>query len=146
MSTDTGTSLRLTRVVKADRDRVFEAWTVPDHLRRWACPEGSQVEDAYVDLTEGGRYRIRMRGPEGQVHTAFGVYREIDRPNKLVYTWDWEEKDHQVGETLVTVEFNDLGGSTEVVLTHELFPNAEAMKAHSEGWNSCLDRFERLLA
>ncbi len=51
-----------------------------------------------------------------------------------------------MGETLVTVEFNDLDGSTEVVLTHELFPNAEAKSSHEEGWTSCLNRLERLFA
>jgi uncharacterized protein YndB with AHSA1/START domain len=58
-----------------------------------------------------------MTGAEGQWHTAFGVYREIDRPHRLVYTWDWEEDDYRVGETLVTVEFKNLGEATEVVLT-----------------------------
>jgi uncharacterized protein YndB with AHSA1/START domain len=60
----------------------------------------------------------------------------------LVYTWSWEQADHDVGETLVTVDFNDKGGSTEVVLTHERFPNPEAKEAHEQGWGSCLNRLE----
>ncbi len=46
----------------------------------------------------------------------------------------------------MTVEFNDLGGSTEVVLTHERFPNVEAKTGHEEGWTGCLNRLERLFA
>ncbi len=140
MSTETSTSLRVARVINADPDVVFRAWTEPEHLERWSCPEGATIADVEVDLAVGGRYRIRMTGAEGQRHTAFGVYREIDPPHRLVYTWDWEEDDYRVGETLVTVEFKNLGEATEVVLTHELFPSAEAKSSHEEGWTSCLDR------
>jgi glutathione S-transferase len=142
MSTGTGTPLRVSRVIKASREKVFDAWTQPEQLKRWSCPEGMDVGDAQVDLTVGGRYRIRMESAEGKVHTAAGVHREIERPRRLVYTWDWEEE--SIGETIVTVEFNDLDGSTEVMLTHELFPNAEAKLGHEEGWTSCLNRLEKL--
>jgi uncharacterized protein YndB with AHSA1/START domain len=142
MSTGTGTSLRVSRVIKAGPEKVFDAWTQPEHQKRWSCPEGMEVADAQVDLTVGGSYLLRMESPEGKVHTAVGVYREIERPRRLVYTWDWEEE--SIGETIVTVEFNDLGGSTEVMVTHELFPNAEAKVGHEEGWTSCLNRLERL--
>lgn len=145
MSTKAETSLRLSRVIKADPETVFRAWTEPDQLKRWSCPEGSTVEDARVDLRVGGKYRIRMRGSEGQIHTAVGTYRQIE-PRRLVYTWEWEEEDQAIGETLVTVEFKDLGGETEVVVTHELFPSAEAKSGHEEGWTSCLDRLERMFS
>ncbi len=142
MSTNTGTSLRISRVIKASRERVFAAWTEPHHLKQWSCPEGFRVADVQVDLSVGGRYTIRMENPDGQAHTAIGVYREIEPPQRLSYTWDWKEE--SIGETLVTVEFNELGESTEVVLTHEMFPNVEAKVSHEEGWNSCLNRLERL--
>jgi uncharacterized protein YndB with AHSA1/START domain len=142
MSTDTGTTLRLSRVIKASREKVFEAWTQPEHMKKWSCPEGMNVGDAQVDLTVGGRYLIRMESPEGKVHTAVGIYREIEKPSRLVYTWDWQEE--SIGETIVTVEFNEVGESTEVMLSHELFPNGEAKVGHEEGWTSCLNRLERL--
>lgn len=145
MSTKTGTSLRLSRVIKADPERVFRAWTDPTDLKRWSCPEGDySVADVKVDLAVGGKYRIQMKTPDGNSVAAHGVYKEIERPRKLVYTWDWEHE--SIGETRVTVEFNDLGGSTEVVLTHERFPNAEAKTGHEEGWTGCLNRLERVFA
>jgi uncharacterized protein YndB with AHSA1/START domain len=143
MSTDTRTSLRLTRSIQADIQTVFDAWTQPHHLKQWSCPEGGTVGDAAVDLSVGGAYRIEMNTNSG-VHTAHGIYKELDTPRRLVYTWAWENGDIEAGETLVTVEFDDLGGSTEVVFTHELFPTAEATKAHELGWTSCLDRLEAL--
>ena len=51
-----------------------------------------------------------------------------------------------MGETLVTVEFLDRGEETEVVLTHELFPNAEICEQHNQGWNGCLDRLTQFLS
>lgn len=145
MSTKTGTSLRLSRVIKADAERVFWAWTEPEELKRWSCPEGGYtVADVKVDLSVGGRYRIQMKTPEGNTVAAHGIYKEIERPRKLVYTWDWEGE--SMGETLVTVEFNDLGGSTEVMLTHERFPSAEAKTGHEEGWTGCLNKLERMFA
>lgn len=144
MSTETTTSLRVSRVINADADLVFRAWTEPEQIQRWLSPEGVTVANVEVDLTVGGRYRIRMTGAEGQRHTAFGVYREIDPPHRLVCTWDWEEDENRVGETLVTVEFKNLGGATEVVVTHELFPNAEVKSGHEEGWTRCLNRLESI--
>lgn len=146
MSTRADISLRLSRIIQADRETVFRAWTEPEHLKRWSCPKGFQVEDVRVDLRIGGEYRIRMKGADDQAHTAAGVYRKIDRAKRLVYTWDWLEEDHRMGETLVTVEFNEMEGSTEVVVIHERFPNSEARDDHENGWTSCLNRLEQLHA
>ncbi len=146
MATQTTTSsLTITRTIKASADKVFDAWTQPEQIKRWAAPEGVEVQEAQVDLTVGGRYHIRMLSDEGE-HNAVGVYREVTRPTRLVYTWSWEEKDHDVGETLVTVEFNAQGDDTEVVVLHEGFPAAEARDGHEQGWTSCLSQFAELFA
>jgi uncharacterized protein YndB with AHSA1/START domain len=144
MNTQTGISLKLSRVIKADPETVFQAWTEPEQLKQWSAPEGMTVPLAEMDLTVGGRYHIRMRNDEGKEFNAFGVYREIDPPKRLCYTWRWQEEEHDAGETLITVDFNDLGGSTEVVITHDLFPTVEAKTSHEEGWSSCLNRLEKI--
>jgi uncharacterized protein YndB with AHSA1/START domain len=70
---------------------------------------------------------------------------------KLVLNWNWERFDAEgksgdgPHETLVTVEFRDLGDSTEVVLTHELLPTRELREGVRRGWNGCFDALERLL-
>lgn len=96
------------------------------------------------DRPAGGR-RIpswHEEAPGWDVFYLVGTYREVRPPEKLVYTWSWEGQP-DFGETLVTVEFRDLGSSTEVVLTHEFFPNEEARQNHDKGWNSCLDRLAK---
>ena|SRR2546422_3574602 len=74
-----------------------------------------------------------------------GSYREVQPPERLVYTWCWERPEMDIGETLVTVEFRDLGASTEVVVTHDLFPSQAACDQHQGGWSGCLDRLPEAL-
>lgn len=145
MTTATATSLKLTRLIQAESEKVFDAWTQPQHLNLWSAPEGMDV-DAEVDLRVGGRYRLRMRGSDGGEFNAVGEYLEIDRPNRLRYTWSWEEEGNDYYETVVTVEFHDRDGATEVVLVHERFPDADIAGKHTEGWTSCLDRLEKVFA
>lgn len=144
-NTSTDTKLILTRTINASPAEVFRAWTDPTLLSQWSCPEGTEMDGVTVDLKVGGSFKIRMKG-ENQHYTAFGTYREIQPPKRLVYTWDWEEADNAMGDTLITVEFEAEGEGTRVVMTHDLLPTAELAAAHDEGWTSCLDRLEALFA
>ena len=121
MSVDTMNSLRISRLIQADQQAVWDAWTQPDLMRQWSCPEPGGVQDVASDFRVGGAFTIAMRVGDND-HTAIGTYKEIDAPNRLVYTWDWKEEDNRMGETLVTVEFEARGDATEVVLLHGRFP------------------------
>jgi len=142
MTTDTSTSLRLTRRIQADPDAVFRAWTDPAEMKQWYCPEGGTVAEAQSDPEVGGRYRVVMRMPTGD-HVAHGVYRELDRPRRLVFTWQWEGGEGaKEGETLVTIELQERDGATELVLTHERFADSEARDGHEQVWGSALNKLE----
>jgi uncharacterized protein YndB with AHSA1/START domain len=72
----------------------------------------------------------------------------VRKPDRLVYTWSWKHDPgpwELAGDTQVTIEFRDLGKETELALTHERFANARAREEHAEGWESCLDRLERVV-
>lgn len=93
-----------------------------------------------------------MKAPDGETHTVTGVYREVTAPEKLVFTWAWEEgggcgdsANEQPVETLMTVEFREKGQTTKVGLTHELFPNIESRDKHNEGWSGCLARLAKVV-
>lgn len=139
-------TLNLTRTYSAPREEVFRAWTEPEALKRWFAPSDEfSTPIAEVDLRVGGAYRIGMKPPDQEdMFIVVGTYREVQPPERLVFTWSWEQG-MDVGETLVTVEFHDREGSTEVVLTHELFPNEQARDKHNEGWSGCLERLEKIL-
>ena len=146
MSTETSQKLEITRVIRADRERVFRAWTTAEEMMKWSCPEGATVVEVASDPRPGGSYHITMKIDEETTLTARGAYRAVEPPERVVYTWDWDDEEHAVGETLVTVEFRDLGDATEIRLVHDLFPAAEARDGHAEGWQSCLNRLERLVS
>lgn len=137
MKSDIVTALRITRVIRTDRQKVWDAWTKPELMKAWACPAPGGLAEATSDLRVGGAFTMRMV-VDGVEHNAFGTYREVDEPRRLVYTWDWREEDQSMGDTLVTVEFNEVDGGTEVVLQHEGFPVEEARAGHGEGWSACL--------
>ena len=82
-------------------------------------------------------------------YVSCDVYQEVSPPEKLVFTWAFEkmagdDPDFVPAETLVTVEFIDKNGATEVVLTHERFPDEHMRDEHQAGWGGCLDGLERL--
>lgn len=140
-------SLTVSREIQAPLGRVFEAWTRESDVRNWSCPAGATIADVQMDCTPGGRYRIVMEGSEGQTYTAFGEYREVEAPRRLVYTWDWEESEHAMGATLVEVAFEEAApGTTLVTITQSRFPSAEAAEGHESGWASCLDKLEGLFS
>jgi uncharacterized protein YndB with AHSA1/START domain len=140
-----GEALEVRRTFAAPPARVFQAWTRPEELKRWAAPGPMETPLAEVDLRVGGQYRIHMRAPDGAEHRVFGVYREVDPPRRLVYTWTWED-DPEVIDSVVTVEFHDRGGSTEVVLRHEALPNKDRRDKHEVGWNGCLDKLASVVS
>ena len=74
-------------------------------------------------------------------HVIGGEYREIVAGEKLVFTWAWESGG-MGGETLVTLEFRDRDGGTELSLTHEGFDSTESCDAHNRGWSSSLNCLE----
>jgi uncharacterized protein YndB with AHSA1/START domain len=143
-SEQSGLTLEVRRTFAAPRERVFNAWTRSEELRKWFAPGPLTTAVAESDLRVGGRYRITMRGPDGKEHTVTGVYRTIDPPKRLVYTWRWEDKP-SAGESTVTVEFNERGRSTEVVLRHEGLPNEKEIADHEHGWNGCLEKLEKVV-
>lgn len=133
-------SLEVRRTIRAPRKRVFDAWTQVEELKRWHAPGALTVSFAEIDLRVGGRYRIHMRQPDGTEHRVSGVYREVDPPNRVAYTWSWDG-DHPVKDSVVTLDFIERGDSTEVVLRHAGFPNAKERDSHNGGWTSILDKF-----
>ena len=145
MTTRTAGTLKVARTIKAEPDAVFTAWTQPEHMKHWSAPEGMDVAIAEVDLTAGGRFHIQMKNADGGEHNARGVYREIERPSRLVYTWSWDEYP-EAGESLITVEFKAVDGGTEVTMAHSGLPTEDLVKEHEGGWTSCLNRLEKIYA
>src|ERR1700730_17013438 len=137
------TSLQLRRTFAAPPEKVFRAWTDPAALKQWFGPPHYKTIDVQIDLRKGGKYRITLQEPDGDPKTAFGTYHEGRPPERLVYSCNWDY--NPVGETIVTLEFMDVGGQTELVLTHERFPTIAARDSHNQGWAGCFYRLDPFL-
>ena len=132
------------RLLKARRERVFDAWTRPDLMARWFAPKAGWTVAVACDFRIGGRYELDMRDTEGGRHLQFGHYREIVPVSRLVFTWSCP--DLAVVDSIVTVDLVDHGERTELILTHELPPDPKIRRGHEEGWEGCLGNLEKFLS
>lgn len=85
----------------------------------------------------------RLNG--GPVVAVYGCFQEVRAPEKLVYTWRWENAFDDMPMTRVTVQFIEDGAATEVVLVHEDLPEIAVCLKHRSGWIAAWDRIERNL-
>jgi uncharacterized protein YndB with AHSA1/START domain len=133
--------LNMSRVFDAPRSLVFKVWTQPEHLVRWwGCPR-TKSATCKIDPRKGGAFRVVMRLEDGTDHRVSGVYKDVTPPERLVFTWAWEDADGNRGhETLVTVTFAEQGGKTKLTLRQEVFESAEMCDLHREGWTASLER------
>jgi uncharacterized protein YndB with AHSA1/START domain len=142
----TGIAFRLQRRFDRPRETVFRAWTDPEVLKHWWCPEGWIPAEMEVDLRVGGSYRIGMRRRSGGAPVYVrGSFLEINSPEKLAYTWQWENAFENMPQTRVTVQFSSDGVTTVVALTHEHLPEIAVCLQHRSGWIAAWDRLERII-
>lgn len=125
------------RAIEASAEELFDAWLDPDAMAQWMRPNGIDSTTAIVDARVGGAYEITMNRSAGPVLTR-GVYREINRPKRLVMTWG--AGDPLERTSVVTVEFNPRGRLTEIVVTHEQLPSDELIAPVNAGWSQALER------
>jgi uncharacterized protein YndB with AHSA1/START domain len=139
-----GETLQIERTFQASAERVFDAWTSEEVMKRWFYGQpGWETPVAEVDLRDGGAVRVVMRDPEtGKEAAGGGVYTEIKRPNRLAFTWAWDDEDR---ETLIEIEFEESDGKTKVRFTHSNLRDEERARDHEEGWTTCFDNLERAL-
>jgi uncharacterized protein YndB with AHSA1/START domain len=139
-------ALKVTRTIRASRQRVFRAWTEPELMMRWFVEADDEMRVCRIDLRKGGRYEFEGLS-RGRPWSVRGEYLEVRPPERLVYTWTWNnDPDHgePQGDTVVTIDFIERGNETDVVLTHERFATAKAREEHAQGWKGCLDRLATL--
>jgi uncharacterized protein YndB with AHSA1/START domain len=137
--------LTLERRLKANPDRVFAAWIEPAQLAQWFGPEGMTIPSQAIDARVGGGWTVTMRDPQGNDRTVSGVYRDIDRPKRLAFTWAWHHDGKRGHETDVVVEFKRDGDGTLIRLTQQTFETAHDRDMHNMGWSSSFNDLARLV-
>ena len=140
-----GLTLHLEKDLPAPAETVFAACIDPETLAEWWGPEGFTSPALELDPREGGRYRITMQPPDGPAFHLRGVFREVEPPRRLVYTFEWEEPDPDDQETVVTLTFLDERGGTRLVLDQGPFLTEARFALHQAGWGDTLERLEQYL-
>ena len=127
---------KVDKVINAPIERVFDAWLDPEYLSSFMLPmPGMPNPKTEVDGREGGRFTIYMDvGEEVVPHS--GIYLEMLRPNRLVFSW---ESPFSSDGSNVALDFTELdSGSTKVELTHVRFVDEESRNNHEAGWGNIL--------
>lgn len=144
--------LVLTRLIDAPREKLFRAWTEPELMKQWFTPRPWTTPVIEVDLRPGGSNLIVMRGPDGTEFPNRGVYLEIVRNERLVftdaYTKAWEPSEKPFFTGIIT--FEDEGGKTRYTARalHWTVVDREAHEkmGFHEGWGLCADQLAELAA
>jgi len=138
-------TLRLERLIAVAPEELFALWTEPAQLVKWWAPEGCTCVVHDFDARPDGHWRISMRGPDGTQEAASGIFRVVERPRRLVFTWAWDRDDGARGhESEVTVTFEAAPGGTRLTLVQQTFESSEARNTHGRGWPAAFDRLARV--
>lgn len=138
-------TLKIERTFDAPIEKVFDAWTSPEVMRRWWQAEtGWSTSQAAVDLRVGGEIYVAMYDPVKDTEIGGGgKYTEVDRPNRLAFTWLWDGETHR---TLIVIDFEETAAGTKVTFVHNQLWDEETVKSHRYGWSNILDNLGRDLA
>jgi uncharacterized protein YndB with AHSA1/START domain len=127
--------LTIRATVLADKQKVWEYYTQPEHITKWnfanddwCCPSASN------DLKIGGRYVARMEAKDGSFGFDFdAVYIEINQGQNFIY---------EFGGRFATVDFKETDVQTEVTVTFD--PETEnSIDLQRQGWQAILDNFKK---
>lgn len=150
---DAPAELTITRTFDAPRALVWQAWTDPEHVKKWWGPQGFNNESCAADLRVGGNFSLAMRAPDGNVYPCVGTFREIVELERIVYEGEATEG-HPCGAGIppratVTVSFAEQDGKTRLTL-HTRFASSERKQAAKEArfvvsWEEALDRLAEVL-
>lgn len=135
--------LVITRIFEELPARVFDAWLTREEWQSWIGPEGVDCDVSLLEPRVGGRYRLEMRMTGGGRIVVTGIFKVIDRPRTLSFTWGAEGDPSR--QTFITLTFTELEGKTELTLRQEGLGTASNRYEHERGWNSTLNKLSLYL-
>lgn len=135
-------SLTLSRHFACTPGEVFDAWT-GSAWGDWLPPRGATCKVTAIDPCVGGKFQAAMTMPDGRRFEVFGTYRDVQRPERLVFTW---QGDFFGSSTLVTVTFRPDSGGTLMTLHQEGFDQEQVRAGYESGWDGEGGSFEKLAA
>jgi uncharacterized protein YndB with AHSA1/START domain len=146
MQTKDDRALLIRRVFDAPREAVWRAWTDEKYALNWWGPRHHPARHIEIDARVGGRWRICLTSvADGRDLWHGGVFREVVKPERLVFTFAWDEAGERGEQNIVTITFADEGGKTLMTFHQAPFRSGGEQDGHEEGWSSAFDRLDDLL-
>jgi uncharacterized protein YndB with AHSA1/START domain len=155
---DDARTIRIERTFDAPRELVFQAWTRPEYLMQWYAPRGCTIRFVQLDVRPGGRFHSCIHNPQFGDCWCVGVYQEIVRPERIVYTLVTadsagnEIEPVQAGHdprwpraTLVTVTLTEVRGATRLTLEQNVLESLAKHTGAHPSWLQMLDRLDELV-
>jgi len=106
--TDTSNrEMRISRILKAPVDVVWEVWSNPEHIAHWWGPDGFTTTIHKMDFKEGGKWHLTLHGPDGTNYPNHSVFTKIVPLKEIVY-------EHSNPHFVSTIVFEDLGTETRM--------------------------------
>ena len=105
----------MTKVFAAPRELVWKAYTDPKLIPRWWGPRYLTTTIDKMEAKPGGAWRFVSRGPDGSEFGFHGVFREVVKPERLSWTFEFEGAPGHV--SVDTVRFEEFEGGTKVTVT-----------------------------
>ena len=130
-------------------ERLFEAWTREEDLRKWWHPMGNNLRHCTNELTEGGSVTYDFETAEGEeAFVINGTYKAVKPNEELVYTWNWVLPTNAVQDSsfVLSIRFQPSSGGSRLSVTQENFQSEESVQPHKDGWEKLLSDLERHLS
>lgn len=157
----------INRSFNTDINTMFKVWTEPEHFSKWLAPTGMNMQFIRAEIKPGGKSFYKMSNDQG--FTLYGTveYKEITKPNRIVYTQQFADENENVSkhpgapvwpetmlttvtfteepetkQTRVTVQWEVTGKST----SEELQAFIKEKGGMTQGWTGSFDKLEEYLA
>ncbi|MCY1545126.1 Activator of Hsp90 ATPase -like protein [compost metagenome] len=142
----------------ASCERVFNAWTQPDQLMQWFAPTGCTISFKKLDIHPGGQFHSCVSNPQFGDCWCIGEYKEVLPNHKLVFSMiNTDENGHPInpadlgmdpdwpGETLVTINFSEVGNKTRLTLHQTVSADLAKKTGAYGGWTMMFEKLNALL-
>jgi uncharacterized protein YndB with AHSA1/START domain len=143
-------SFQITQHLPGPPTAVYNAWIDPEQLQQWFRPD-AHTRPVLVesDLRTGGDFRFDLTTDDGETLRFGGLYRRLDPPRRLVFTWHWADElgiDGLSEDTYVEITLAETADQTNLTLLHDEFLTEADLAWHKEFWQGVLAQLTKFIA
>jgi uncharacterized protein YndB with AHSA1/START domain len=114
----------IARVVNADRETTFQAWTDPAQIAQWFGPEGFRIKTHQADIRPGGIWQFDMIAPNGTVFSSRMEFHKVE-PSSLIEVTHGLDVEHDPDRFHMLVTFDDQNNGKTLVTLRQMHPSPQ---------------------